>query len=324
MRSESTAHQPLLRNAFPSVDRKRIGISYSGGGSRVVLELGAAQGFINRGVVPDVIAGVSAGAITAMVHAIDPIRGRGLRLAAEMIPSRISSKALGLSLESAVQGVLQHRSKLQSLGDNAILKEVMREFFGAAIGDERPTLAYFSPPDHPRLLIAASDWISEDAFWFGPETPVEDALIASSAIPGVFPWRHHDSSAGHAVLIDGGVISNQPLSRLVLDGCGTIFACGFSTPAKVAPEPHNGLHNVLDAVQMLMHQCSHLEEDYVRLRLGGSGEIHRLHIDSDLHSGHYDFPPDVVARLMADAESQVSSQLETLGYALGGEAAGVG
>jgi hypothetical protein len=106
-------------------------------------------------------------------------------------------------------------------------------------------------------------------------------------------------------------ISNQPLSRLVVDGCGTIFACGFSTPAKVAPEPHNRLHNILDSIQMLMHQCSHLEEDYVRLRLGGSGDIQRLHVDS----GHYDFTPDVMAQLMADAESQVSSQLQALGYA---------
>lgn len=315
MSNEGTAHQPLLRNAFPGVDRNRIGISYSGGGARLALELGAARAFINRGVVPDVIAGVSAGAITAVAHAVDTIGGRGVQLAADIMCRRLSTKALGLSLENALQGLVQHRAKLQSVGDNAILKEGLREFFEAAIGEPTPNLGYFAPPRHPRLLVAASDWITEDALWFGPETLVEEALVASSAIPGVFPWRHHDSVAGHAVLVDGGVISNQPLSRLVLDGCGTIFACGFSTPAKTGPEPHNALHNVLDAIQMLMHQCSHLEEDYVRLRLGGSGDIHRLHIDSDLPSAHYDFSPEVLANLMADAESQVSTKLEALGYA---------
>lgn len=309
-----TSHQALLKGVVPDVDRAKVGISYSGGGPRVVLEFGAAMAFINAGIVPDVIAGVSAGALAATAHVLDPGSGRGIAIAAEVMPKRISTKGLGLTIEGLVEKVIRDRGKLQSFGDNSILRGVAREVFTEAIGEEIPTIGRFGPPDHPLLMIAAADWLTEGALWFGNDTPIEDALLASGAIPGIFPWRHHDGENGHSVLVDGGVISNQPLSRLVLEGCGTILACGFSTPPRAGPEPSSALHSVLDAIQMLMHQCSHLEEDYVRLKLGDTGDIHRLLIDSDLASHDYDFTPALIRETMANAEQQVTRQLRDLGY----------
>jgi len=307
-------HHPLLHGHTPAVERGRVGISYSGGGPRFVLELGATRAFVKSGIVPSVIAGVSAGALTAVVHASDPVRGEGIDAAAALAVNGVSTKAFGLTPEHFLQRALRERGKLRSVGDNEVLREVVRSFSERLLGDRQPRLDRFAPPRHPRLLIAASDWISGDALWFDGDTLVEDALLASSAIPGVFPWRHHDSNDGHAVLIDGGVISNQPLSKLVLEGCGTIFACGFASHPQAAHEPANALHSVLDAIQMMMHQCSHLEEEYVRLKLDGRGEVYRLVIDIDLPANHYDFTLDQLTELVGEAEQQVTTQLAALGY----------
>lgn len=299
---------------MPEVDRGKIGISYSGGGPRFVLELGAARAFIKNGILPHAVAGVSAGAVAATAHVVDPREARGIEVVARLVPQRLSTKRLGLTMEGLIERAIRHRSRLQSFGDNTAVRDIARAFFAEVIGDERPLLGAFAPPRYPRLLVAASDWLTEDAFWFEDDTLVEDALLASSAIPGVFQWRHHQSPGGHAVLVDGGVISNQPLSRLVMEGCGTIFACGFSTPPRTAYEPSNALHNILDSIQMMMHQCSHLEEDYVRLKLGDNGDLHRLFIDGTLPSHSYDFTPALINELIDSADLQVTAQLKGLGY----------
>ncbi|GAC1333799.1 MAG: patatin-like phospholipase family protein [Candidatus Dormibacteria bacterium] len=291
-----------------------MGISYSGGGPRLVLELGAALAFIERGIVPDVIAGVSAGAITAMAHATDAVGGKGIRAAMHEIATGVSTRGLGLHLEAMVQKVIHHRGHLSSIGDhNLPVRRILRGAFPGLMGVDRPTIGDYRPPGHPRLLIAASDWLTEAEWWFSDDTLVEDALVASAAIPGIFPWLHHDTSDGqHLVLVDGGVISNQPLSKLVLEGCGTIYACGFSRPVKTASEPQNAVHAILDSVQMMMHQCSHLEEEYVRLKLGNKGVVHRLEIDHPMASHHWDFTPAQLEALVEEARVQVGNQLDAI------------
>lgn len=46
----------------PEVDRDRVGISYSGGGPLVLVELGCVRAFVECGIRPAAIVGVSAGA----------------------------------------------------------------------------------------------------------------------------------------------------------------------------------------------------------------------------------------------------------------------
>src|SRR5262249_47925578 len=77
------AEGPILHGRTLSVERGRVGISYSGGGALLLVELGIALAFVDLGIRPYAIAGVSAGAITAAAHAIDPIEGRGILAAAK-------------------------------------------------------------------------------------------------------------------------------------------------------------------------------------------------------------------------------------------------
>ena len=66
----SPAMPPI--NIQNNLQKRLVGIAYSGGGDRVVIELGIVQAFIELGIVPDLIAGVSAGGFAGAFHALDP------------------------------------------------------------------------------------------------------------------------------------------------------------------------------------------------------------------------------------------------------------
>ena len=100
-----------LKDVQPAVDPSRIGISYSGGGPLVIIELGVARAFVKKGIVPAVITGASAGALAGTAHALDPLEGRGIQLAAE-ICGRFSNSTLGLDAFHIALRVIRERTHL--------------------------------------------------------------------------------------------------------------------------------------------------------------------------------------------------------------------
>src|SRR5437588_7326336 len=81
--------------------RGKIGISYSGGGPLLLMELGVAKAFVDLGVRPDVIAGASAGSLAGTAHAFDVVKGNGVDQAA-VILSGITDATLRLRLHDIV------------------------------------------------------------------------------------------------------------------------------------------------------------------------------------------------------------------------------
>src|SRR5881398_1921251 len=87
---------PQLQQVPPDLREDRVGISYSGGGALLLVELGIAQAFVELKIVPAAIAGVSAGAIAGAAHALDPVNGAGIKAAAEALLT-LSDMKLGLT-----------------------------------------------------------------------------------------------------------------------------------------------------------------------------------------------------------------------------------
>jgi predicted acylesterase/phospholipase RssA len=292
----------LLKEKDPedlTVDLNKIGISYSGGGPLVVVELGIARAFVQEEIIPDVITGVSAGALAGTAHALDVRNGTGIDMAQALL-SRVSNSTLGLDPVHVLGRVLLRREHTTSLGDNAPLGSWIRDGLKHTLDLENVTIGTFTPPQYPKLMIAATDALDGTSVWFPAETPIEDALIASSAIPGVFPWRTMLVEGRKRTLVDGGVVTNQPLSNLVDQGCGTLYACAVG-PTDPLPPPTNGLDNALRSVNMAMHQCSKLEEDYVRLKLGNRGVVHPIHPIVSVPMHEFDFSAALVQQVMDDA-----------------------
>jgi predicted acylesterase/phospholipase RssA len=125
-------------------------------------------------------------------------------------------------------------------------------------------------------------------------------LVASSAIPGIFPWRLATLAGAEIVLVDGGVVAELPLATLVEHGCGTIYACAVG-PVGPIPPPTNGLQNVLQSMQTMKHQCTKLEEEYVRLKLSDQGSVNHVHPVVDFPVSDFDFTPELIHQILDDA-----------------------
>jgi len=298
----------VLKDVQPEVDPARIGISYSGGGPLVIVELGIARAFVRKGIVPAVITGASAGALAGAAHALDPVGGRGIEIAAE-ICGTFSNFKLGLDPFHVTLKVIRERTGLTGLGDNSAFGPPLAAAVMRDLGLENVTIGHFRPPDRPKLMIVATDVVQKRAIWFPDDTPLDQALVASTAIPGIFPWREMVVNGERLFLVDGGVVMNQPLSNLVEQGCGTIYACAVGSTAPLAP-PKNLIENALRAVNLSMHQATKLEEDYVRLKLGDRGSVRHIHPEVVVPTDNFDFTPQMVRSVMADAEAQTLAWLD--------------
>ena len=103
--------------------------------------------------------------------------------------------------------------------------------------------------EHTRvpLHVIATDVMCGDEVRLS-EGSLEDAVMASAAIPGVLPaveW-------GGRALIDGGVTNNAPLSHAVALGADRIFVLATGTPCELDEPPHGALGMLLYATQLLV------------------------------------------------------------------------
>lgn len=302
----------LLRNSAVgefSVSRDKIGISYSGGGPLVVLEFGVAMAFVKYGVVPAVISGVSAGALAGTAHALDPIGGRGIRMGMNIL-GEMSNHRFGLTLPQMIARWLEHQFHIQSLGDNAPLGKAIEHHLATHFGLRDVTMGYFKQAGLPALHVCATDRLNGHAIWFPDDVPLTEALLASTAIPGVFPWRKLRVSGVERILVDGGVVHNQPLSNLVLEGCGTIYACGVGWPDGLLPPPTSALTNAFPCVGMMMHEGMRMEADYVRTKLGGAGTIHEVRPHEAVAADGFDFTPALIEDLVEQVCGRTLKWLE--------------
>jgi NTE family protein len=303
----------LLAHRDLQVDRKKIGISYSGGGAMVLIELGIAQAFVDLGIVPAVIAGASAGALAGAAHALDPVDGAGIRMAAAVIGG-VSNRTLGLGLDQVIGRLVLEREKLTSLGDHTALGWIIRDALEEKLGLTNVTVGYFRPPSRPRLMVVATNRLNGTSVWFPGSTRIEDALLASAAIPGIFPWQTLKVRGKEVTLVDGGVVDNQPLSQLALAGCGTIFACAVGYVGGAIPPPTNAIDNAVNSIWITIHQATKLEEQLLRERFGRRGDIFHIHPEVSFPVDQFNFTDELVAAVMEESRGKTVAWLHKLGF----------
>lgn len=286
--------EPLLHDRTLDVDPGRVGVSYSGAGPLLLVELGVARAFVELGIRPDAIAGVSAGAIVGAAHAIDPVHGAGIAAAATGL-ARVSNRSLGLTAGQVLARAAWERTHLQGLGSNESIQSLLVDAFRAVAGRDRLTFDYFGHDGRAQLIVKATDRRTGEGFRFPGEADVADALVASSAIPGLFPPK----AIGDRLFVDGGVVDNQPLSELALAGCGTIYACAVGYDGELLQAPTNLVDNFMKALALSLHAASRLEQAYVELRMAGAGVVHHIHpLTVALPVAGFDFTPAVIAQVV--------------------------
>lgn len=194
---------------------------FAGGGSLGAIEVGMLRELLNRGEQPDCVVGASAGAINAAYFAGSPSRDGVKEL--EALWCRIRRQdVMPFSMLGLLDIVLRRRPHLvEPTALRTLLEKNLR--FGRIEQAAMP------------LHIVATEVLSGNEVVIS-SGPVVEAVLASAAIPGVFPPVRIDG----VDLVDGGVANNTPISVAVGLGATRIvvlpagFACALQAPPSSA------------------------------------------------------------------------------------------
>ena len=184
--------------ALESTGRKyRLGIALSGGGARGFAHAGALMAIEEAGLKPDVVAGVSAGSVVAVLYAA------GVRPAD--IPRLFSNAGMSdFTTLSLGQGGLLSAEKFK--------KFVMKAIGGYTRLEDLPMPVYIGVTDFDRGVATE--------FHRGP---IGDVMLASCPIPIVFRPVNIDG----VNYVDGGVLRNHP-AWILRDKCDKLIGINVS------------------------------------------------------------------------------------------------
>jgi NTE family protein len=205
---------------------------FAGGGSLGAVEVGMLKALVERSVRPDFVVGASVGAINAAYFAGSPDAAGVERLAGIWRRLR-RADVFPVSLMQGLRGLLRGRAFL----DPSALRALIRR--------ELPyqRLEQARLPCH----IVASNVLDGSEVVLSSGSASE-ALLASAAIPGLFP----PVEIGGRHLIDGGISSNTPLSAAIALGAKRVvvlptgYACALTAP------PAGALAVALHALTLLI------------------------------------------------------------------------
>jgi NTE family protein len=206
----------------------------AGGGSRGAVQVGMLAELVDRGIRADRIYGASVGAVNGAAYAGNPTPEGVERL------ERIWRDVTGdiIFPRSIMDGPWVFFQRRPSVHANTGLRRIVEEGLtferleDAAIPIEVVTTSLTDGREH---------WLTHG--------PAVEAVLASSAIPAMFPPVVIDGDT----LIDGGVVNNVPISRALAGGATRIYVllCG---PLYYRPnEPRRPVEGVLTALFVAIH-----------------------------------------------------------------------
>ena len=224
---------------------EKIAFVFAGGGSLGAIQVGMLRTLLSNGVRPDFVVGSSVGAINASYFAGNPTADGVAAL--ERIWSGLRRRDIfPLTVMNAI-GLLRHPGNLVDPGGLRRLMQTNVHF---------PRLEDAAIPLH---IMATNQQGQAVRLSRGP---VIEAIMASTAIPGVFP----PVPIGDADLMDGAIAANTPVllaaelgaSRIIILPTG--YACALEEP------PRRAVAKALHAITLLiawqlMHELERIPSD---------------------------------------------------------------
>lgn len=216
---------------------RRIALVLGGGGLKGFAHIGVLRALEERGIVPEVLAGTSIGAMIAGAH----VGGASVE--------ELAQRALSLGRKDLFRvnhfGVLLERMRASSI----YLEEPLRSLCERAI----PDVTFAELPR--RLLVNTVDLHGGSRVVWGipglEAVSVRDAVYASCALPGFFP----PGQVADRVCIDGGVVDNLPVS-IAAHFADLVIAVdvGSSDPVRPLRADTGGFASIyMRAATMMMH-----------------------------------------------------------------------
>jgi NTE family protein len=221
-----------------------IAFVLSGGASFGATQAGMLQALYERDIRPDLFVGTSAGALNAAFAADRPgtvdtaieLQRIWLGLTrSQVFPASPLTAALG------ALGVRDH-----SFPPSGLQRVIERNCHFARLEDA-------AVPVH----VVAADVLTGEEVRLS-DGPVVDALLASAAIPGVFPPVAWDGR----LLMDGGIVNNAPITHAVELGADRIFVLSAMGPSRLEEAPRGAVSAGITAITRAITR--RLQEDIAR------------------------------------------------------------
>jgi NTE family protein len=193
------------RRSAPVARRPLTAFVLAGGASLGAMQAGMLRALYERGIVPDLLVGTSAGALNAAFVASRPQTVETADQLALVWQELRREQIFPLSLRALLVGLSGHRDHL--VPDGGLRRLVAHHIEFADLGDA-------AVPLHVVAFDLAAN--CEVLLSWGPTVEV---ITAAASIPGIFP----PVPIGGRSLVDGGVINNTPISHAVALGAKRIF-----------------------------------------------------------------------------------------------------
>jgi NTE family protein len=208
----------------------------SGGASLGAIQVGMLQALYERGIKPDLIVGTSAGALNGAYVASRPPTIATAQSLADVWRSLRSRQIFPPSPGTALLALAGRRDHLISSDRLRELVESYQQF---------TRLEDAAIPFH----VIATDIRTGRARRLS-EGDARRAVLASAAIPGVFPsvWF------GGTDLVDGGVANNTPISDAADLGATRIYVLPTGVTCELPAAPRGAIPMLVHAVTLLVNQ----------------------------------------------------------------------
>ena len=199
-----------------------------GGGNLGAIQVGMLQAVFEREITPDVIVGCSVGAVNGCALAAEPTVDGANRLVD--VWRDLDGETLCPS--GRLSGIRLLTRKAPSMTGNEGLRHLIESSIGYRLFEDAAV---------PFQVVATSLRTGRER-WFA-EGPIVEPVLASAALPAVFPPGEIDGE----LFIDGGVVDNVPIRRAVELGARRIYVFHVGNFTKDRPDPKRPIDVLLQA-----------------------------------------------------------------------------
>jgi NTE family protein len=258
----------------------------SGGGPLGAWQVGQLDALFEAGIRPDLLVGTSVGAINAAAIAGNPTSEGVERLVEvwrrvrreDVLPGWGWSRARALARKS-----LYPNAGLRSLIERGVQYRLIDE---AAL---------------PLLIVTASIDAGEERVL--SSGPVIDAVLASAAIPGVYPAVTWNGER----LVDGGIVDMIPVRPAVAAGADEVYVLA----ATAGCPPNQRMDHLHDVLMFSLGLLMRPSTDMLAACYGGSARVEVLPSSVPFEVGPFDFSK--TGLLIEEGHAQTAAFVRSVG-----------
>lgn len=254
-----------------------------GGSSFGAVQVGQLDALVRAGLAPDLLLGTSAGSLNATQMAVNP-DGRGVEVLRDLWTGVRRREIFPFRPGTVIAGLAGRR-------DHTVSNAAFTRWIEAHVPVRRIEDARLP------LTLTATDLTSGEPVFLTAGDTVS-ALLASTALPGVFPPVERDGRT----LVDGGLVADAPVGQAVAQGAERVYilpAVGGGGPYR----PAKALDVLLASTALVLGHATRTEVE------AWAGECEVFVCPAPSVAGLSPFSFKAGPRLMAEARAATEAWL---------------